>query len=243
MNKVCSKCKRDLPETLEYFFKRHNGKNGLMAYCKECFGKKFMKKITHGDSHKKCPSCKKSLPYTHDYFAKTPRTKSGLSATCKKCVAENGKNHYDRNKAEIDAKHREYYRDNKETVSQRIKRYRKENPEKVKVIWQKRRAKLSNLPNTFSGEEWVFCKNYFDNKCAYCGKRENLTQDHFVPLNLGGEYTNQNILPVCLSCNSSKGAKLFSDWYPKQIFYSKHREKRILKYLSYEKNTQQIAFL
>jgi 5-methylcytosine-specific restriction endonuclease McrA len=78
----------------------------------------------------------------------------------------------------------------------------------------------------------------FDNKCAYCGKEKPLAQDHFVPLSKGGEYTNNNIICSCKSCNSSKSDKDFFEWYPEQLFYSKEREAKILKYLNYDKKTQ-----
>lgn len=34
--KKCSKCKEELPETSEFFYKSKRGKNGLMAHCKKC---------------------------------------------------------------------------------------------------------------------------------------------------------------------------------------------------------------
>jgi len=34
--KICNKCKREFPATLEYFYKEKLGKNGLRSHCKEC---------------------------------------------------------------------------------------------------------------------------------------------------------------------------------------------------------------
>lgn len=56
-------------------------------------------------------------------------------------------------------------------------------------------------------------KKYFNNRCAYCGKELPLQQDHFIALSKGGEYSKNNIVPSCQSCNGSKGAKEFETWY------------------------------
>lgn len=37
--KICSKCKRELPATIEYFSKNKAGKYGLKSYCKQCSSK------------------------------------------------------------------------------------------------------------------------------------------------------------------------------------------------------------
>lgn len=241
--KVCTKCKRELPETLEYFFKRKSGKNGLMSVCKECHGHTFMKKITYNDKDKKCAECGETYPYTNEHFHRTSRTKSGLMNYCKKCANKLGKRHYVLNKEKIDLKHREYYEENKETICKRTKKYQKENSDRYKVIWERRRAKKKQLANSFSFEEWEYCKSHFNNCCAYCGLERKLEQDHFIPLSLDGEYTKKNIVPACKRCNSSKQNRLFSEWYPKRKFYDKQRENTILKYLGYLDGIQQTALL
>jgi 5-methylcytosine-specific restriction endonuclease McrA len=86
---------------------------------------------------------------------------------------------------------------------------------------------------------------YFNHKCAYCERGEDLRQDHFVPLTKNGEYTHNNIVPACNKCNASKNNSDFFSWYRNKPFYSKDRERRILRYLNYSTNThvQQIALL
>jgi 5-methylcytosine-specific restriction endonuclease McrA len=132
-------------------------------------------------------------------------------------------------------------------ISEDRARYRKQNkkwcinhPKYHNMVWQKRRAKKLSLPYTLTSKQWQQIKEYFNNKCAYCGKELPLSKEHFIPLSKGGEYTINNIIPVCLSCNSSKQDKDFFKWYPAQSFYSKAREKRILKYLGYKNDKQQL---
>ena len=109
---------------------------------------------------------------------------------------------------------------------------------------QKRRSLKIKLETSFTNNQWEKCKKYFNNKCAYCGKEKELTQDHFVPLSKHGEYTKNNIVPACKSCNSRKHNKNFFEWYPRQEFYTKQRELKILQYLNYDPKTkiQQLAF-
>ena len=51
----------------------------------------------------------------------------------------------------------------------------------------------------------------FHNKCAYCGGPAE-TWDHIVPISKGGETVPWNIVPACLSCNSSKKDRDVFDW-------------------------------
>lgn len=41
--------------------------------------------------------------------------------------------------------------------------------------------------------------------CAKCGDETVLTRDHVIPLTKGGSDDIENIQPLCLPCNSSKG--------------------------------------
>ncbi|WP_460877891.1 RHS repeat-associated core domain-containing protein, partial [Rhodanobacter koreensis] len=51
--------------------------------------------------------------------------------------------------------------------------------------------------------------------CSYCGKPMATTVDHVVPWAKGGSTTLPNLVPACISCNSSKGAKdLGTEWIP-----------------------------
>lgn len=123
---------------------------------------------------------------------------------------------------------------------EKIKKWCKNNSEKVRIHKQRRRTRKKELPATMTMWQWQACKEYFNNKCAYCGKERKLHQDHFVALSQGGEYTINNIIPACSHCNLSKHNKDFSEWYPTYEFYSKLREKRVLKYLQFYEGTQQL---
>ena len=92
-------------------------------------------------------------------------------------------------------------------------------------------------------KQWNYIKGKFNNKCAYCGEEKLLEQEHFIPVNKGGEYTSNNIIPACKHCNSSKQDSNFFEWYPKQDFYSKEREEFILNHLGYKEDKQQLKII
>lgn len=146
---------------------------------------------------------------------------------------------------------------NKERLAKYIKKYSKkyykENPHVQRISYQRRRAAQQKLPYTLTQKQWEQIKEDFGYKCAYCGiseqeyfkiSDEQLHQEHFVPLSRGGEYTHNNIVPSCRSCNSSKNNTDFKEWYPNYENYSQEREKFILDYLGYKtENIQQLSIL
>jgi 5-methylcytosine-specific restriction endonuclease McrA len=156
-------------------------------------------------------------------------------------LLEKGKQYYEANKEQFAIQHRRYYENNLELVKGFRRVYRINNPDVARKMTQRRRAKACLLPCTLTVEQWEVIKHSFDEKCAYCGKELPLEQEHFVPLVSGGEYTHNNIIPACRSCNSSKGAKDFFQWYPKYRYFSKKRKKEILNYLGYRDGVQQLA--
>lgn len=51
----------------------------------------------------------------------------------------------------------------------------------------------------------------FDGQCAYCRKPAT-TWDHVVPISRGGNSTPGNVVPCCMSCNSSKNNLDLYEW-------------------------------
>ncbi len=112
---------------------------------------------------------------------------------------------------------------------------RKENRTKKKhndfIGGQKRRGEENP---EFSHQEWKECVIFFGGTCAYCGgtvrKGQRLTRDHLEPVSKGGRTIQSNIVPACGSCNSSKGAEDFKEWFMKQPFFSQDRLNKIFKW-------------
>lgn len=204
-----------------------------------------------------------------DGFGKSQHSKDGLRSCCKACLAELQKiyqyNHKDvmqkylaEHKESISNQAKKWHEENKDRLVEYRKRYRaenkeklaesdrirwKNNPEKSRIYRQKRKANKQQVASTLTVFQWDHTRLYFNNSCAYCGKARPLTQDHFIALSRLGEYSHDNIVPVCQSCNSSKWTSSFFVWYPKQPFYSRKRESRLLKFLHYENQFQQLSLV
>lgn len=227
--KECSACKRILE--LSRYSKNKSSWDGLKSYCKECQSKKG--KVYRKENHEADLRRKKEW-YFNTKNKKEERTKKELIMEYKVCSKCN-------KKLEI-KKFRErpnggFYSVCRECENKYNKRYRKINTEVYRVSHsiseQHRRKRAKTVISNFTSSDWKKCKEFFNNECAYCGRKlKNLTQDHFIPLSKGGNYTKDNIIPACRNCNCKKHNKDFYIWYKQQKFYSKERENKIINYLS-----------
>ena len=265
--KICRKCGRELELNPRCFYRFKRSKDGFESTCKECRGLTIPPKPKEG--FKFCNKCGEELPDTLEYFKKG-KGKSGIGKVCLKCSLEYHRKYNAENREWINEKGKQYNQLHKEEKRLYGQEYRKNHPriitdemrekmreykkdyakiydqthkEEMRIKCNRRRAKKRQLPSTLTKKQWLEIKEYFDNKCVYCGKELPLQQEHFIALHRGGEYTNNNIVCACASCNYSKGDRDFFSWYPKQKFYSKKREKRILGFLGYIGKTQQLALM
>lgn len=264
--KICNKCGEELEINPDNFWRDKQYKSGFMGTCRKCMGIIDPPKPREGFKH--CSKCGKELPNTSEYFKNNKGSHGGLTARCRECIKEQRKKYYEENKEWISEKEKQYYQKHKAEHYAYCRKYRQEHP-KVYILTEQQRvrkkendkiyhqlhkeearinrhnykAKKRQLPNTLTEQQWQVIKDYFDNKCCYCGKEKLLTQDHFIPVSKGGEYTHNNILPACGSCNSSKGNRNFFEWYPKHNYYSKKRERKLLQFLGYSGKTQQLALM
>src|SRR3990172_8774378 len=72
---------------------------------------------------------------------------------------------------------------------------------------QRRRTALLQVRNDLTKEQWINILDRYNNTCPSCGISSDvstLTMDHIVPLFSGGAHTENNIKPLCRSCNSIK---------------------------------------
>ena len=49
-------------------------------------------------------------------------------------------------------------------------------------------------------------------ECVYCRAKEDLTTDHLIPTNRGGDDSADNLVLACKSCNTSRGDKGIFEW-------------------------------
>jgi len=101
------------------------------------------------------------------------------------------------------------------------------------------RLKSGEIVWSTSVSEWLLEMEQ-PHVCIYCGQTGALTTEHILPRSRGGEDVPDNVVRVCKSCNSSKGAKGLYEWkgLEHKNDHSRVAEGKYLKYLYslYEKN-------
>ena len=73
------------------------------------------------------------------------------------------------------------------------------------------RIRKAQAEGSHSREEWEILKKFYGNICLCCRKQEptvKLTEDHIVPISLGGSNFIENIQPLCIDCNKRKYTKI-----------------------------------
>ncbi|HEY5576216.1 MAG TPA: HNH endonuclease [Clostridiaceae bacterium] len=251
--KVCSECGIEKP--VEMFGKLKSEKDGLAKKCKICKTKQYKQWY---EANRESVNERMKLwreenkehvaEYNKQYGTKWYEENKERSASQQKQYREANKEHKSErmklwrqeNKEKLSEYMNQYYEQNKIKLRELGKQYQKNNPEIYRKIRQTRRARKNQLFASLTIEQWEKIKIHFNNKCAYCGKEHPLEQEHFIPLSKHGEYTHNNIIPACRSCNSSKGVKDFKEWYPKHRYYNKKREKFILEFLNIQDDKQQL---
>lgn len=197
--KVCSICK--LPKYLFEFAKDKSRKNGVRGECKLC-KRKYV--IATRPSRAGQERSEAKIDYDKKYYIDN-----------KEVWKVSGKFRYEKNKEEIlEAGSLRYYTDPefREYKKGVAKRWATSNPDKVKAGRSKRKARVRNAPGGHhTAAEWISKLAEYKGICAYCPDKAT-TKDHVVPLARGGTNEISNVVPACLPCNTSKRARLLSEW-------------------------------
>lgn len=235
--KKCTKCGEIKPKTSEFFGVVNHRPCGFRGECKSCY-KKY-------DAIKYEKNKAEIYARSNLWRLNNPER---VKERAKKYVAEDPeryreykRKYSEQNREVLSIRSLAYRAKNIDKEKARQSRYRMNNRDKGNVAKLRRRTLKKNLQANFTVQDWKNTLSKFGNECAYCGESENLSQDHFLPLTKGGEYTINNIIPACFSCNSSKHNKLFAEWYPQHKCYMKQRELKILNHLGYRNDSQQLA--
>lgn len=228
--KRCTKCGVKYPATTEYFSIDNRKPKGLTSACRKCCteaSKRSQKahpervkaSIKRWEENNPDKVREKSKRWRENNREKSREAakKSRLKDVDKARAADKAR--YKKNKDKILAATARWRNNNPERCRQTQREWHKNNPEKVRAKVQRRDAKRRNLPATFTPEDWRIALEYFNGCCAYCNNPPSffdrhllLHQDHYTPLNKGGAYTANNIVPACQSCNLSKNDKSPQEW-------------------------------
>jgi biotin synthase-like enzyme len=168
---------------------------------------------------------------------------------CKKCTIK-ASNKYQLEHVESTAINKAKWRkEHSDIQHERDRKWKSENKEH----WEEYKAKWNQLhpkwrteyqrerkhrKHKITNAEWVKCKEYFNNSCAYCGMSESehiaihnqkLHKEH---VKSDGDNTIHNCIPSCKICNSQKWAYEFEDWYNENnTVFSTERLNKILDWI------------
>jgi len=234
---ICRGCNRELPVDDKHFYRSGAG---FESKCKECqgteFGNHHINKVKDAkDGHKFCVDCNRELPKNRKHFFRCNDLTDYVSR-CKECMG------YDfqivaHNRGRDDGSWRcPSCEEVLERTSENFYPIPSGNDGLQGICKECSSEKSVSHRHTrwhadeqLTASEWEAIKEAYNHKCAYCGDgSERLERDHIVPVSKDGTTTVVNIAPACRTCNSSKGDRSVSEWYPKQDHYDPERMDRIV---------------
>lgn len=93
------------------------------------------------------------------------------------------------------------------------KKYQRDNPDVPQRARRKRKARLASAGiHHVSQRDWLRLVRRYDGRCFYCKAPGRMSMDHVIPVSRGGRHAIGNLVPACLSCNSSKRQRTIMEW-------------------------------
>lgn len=172
--------------------------DGHLNQCKECH-RKMSREWYHNNPDKiresRRKTCEKNREKRNAYFAKLR----------------------EKNREKFRLYAQEYRRKNKEKFYAGVAKWNRAHPESCRAYVKNRLILKKGSSGNVSAAAWELIKKMCGNKCVVCGGSvEHLSQDHIIPLVMGGEHDIGNLQPVCISCNSKKARKAI-DYRPAYV--------------------------
>lgn len=214
-------------------FYKGSGKYGRRSQCIICYSEKV--KDYHEENREKVLEQgriyyqnhkEEKRQYAEENKEKIEEYQAKYMEEHKEEICEQRRKYREKNKEIIKIKKKEYYEENKEQILAQKKEYLFNNPHIEVNKYAKRAAAIGDA--VITKEEWLLVMGSNGWRCIYCDTsltKSNRSIDHVVPLSLGGPHHVSNLVPSCISCNSSKGDRKLDDW---DAFHKLSESKQIL---------------
>lgn len=203
---------------------------------------------------KTCKLCTEEKPLT-EFYSQNKVKADGTKyiyhiPECKECTKKKSVDWYTENPEKFKGIRRKYSA--KSETKEMVKGYNKIYRGNGKSLeWQRNnkdklvnyRLSRANKQHQISRIEWLNCKSYFNNECAYCGlylgKHFNKFKGRLIWTDFHKEHVEHeglnditNCVPSCKVCNSSKHISKLEDWYNENNeHYTEERLIKIYKWL------------
>lgn len=178
-------------------------------YCAVC-GRERSNKDNKNTKASVCMSCSQKLRWQNIEYRKF------MSEAHKGKIPANLKDLINYQKSEEGRKTVSNRMKGKRAWNKGLKKYK--TPEEIvaykkKVSWAKNKRNRTKRSNggQHTYKEWLDLKKEYNYRCACCYKHDDespLTEDHIIPISLGGTDDIINIQPLCRSCNVKKMTKI-----------------------------------
>lgn len=222
-HKRCRRCEVVKPRT--EFSPRKEGRDGHAPYCRACQAANMRERRASDPEKAKVQyrayywrNREKCIAAAMRWQAANPEKAREINRRAVKALHARRPGYARAQSRRMYAKHREKHlaltRDwqarNPDRVKAAHRRYRQRWPQKIRH-WEKlRRARRKGAEGSHTLAEWLAKVAAYKGRCHWCGEKVagQVTKDHLIPLAKGGRDDIGNVVPSCLRCNTSKGAKL-----------------------------------
>ena len=197
--KLCPRCQSDKP--VGEFGRNRTRGDGLQGYCKVCT-REYTREYRADD-----PERRKGYDRKH-----YQNNKEGEYLRLKQWRKENPDKHLEQN--------RKWNRENKEKKQERARERHQENPDVNRNKKSRRRAKQAGnevgykhgLVDVIISQNGICVGFGIYPNCEYGSDNIRWTEDHIIPIDLGGPDRADNIQAMCKRCNSSKSGRTMEEW-------------------------------
>jgi hypothetical protein len=192
--KRCRRC--GIVKSAEEFSHSESSSDGLNSYCKEC-------RAALTRQH-----------YTDHIEVYRERARTAGPARRQK-YRSSRQEWYNRHRVERNAWRRVYWAANRQKLMEATADWARRHPEEISEKNRRRYARSRGVTPELTVGEWSALLAAYGLRCAYCRKAlgSRVTLDHMIPLSRGGTHSLDNIVPACLTCNSSKGRLTALEWF------------------------------